>query len=113
MAWLAAWLVASPVVAVSAGAVDRSPSAYAQAHYAYGVAQHCGLVTQGAEAGFERLERRLAAEEGLDEEGRTNARIAAGIAFAMEYQNRGLGGSRPWCRTEGMEAVRRFETVPE
>ena len=93
-------------------AVDRSPSAYAQAYYAYGVAQHCGLVTQGAEAGFDRLERRLAAEEGLDEEGRTNARIAAGIAFAMEYQNRGLGGARPWCRTEGEQAVRRFEAVP-
>lgn len=105
-------LAAVPAIGPAA-ATDRSPSAYAQAHYAFGVAQHCGLVTDRAEAGFDRLERRLAAEEGLDEEGRTNARIAAGIAFAMEYQNRGLGGSRPWCRTEGMEAVRRFEAVPQ
>ena len=61
----------------------------------------------------ERLERRLAAEEGLDEEGRTNARIAAGIAFALEYQKRGLGGSRPWCRDEGQQAVRPVAPVPE
>lgn len=101
------------LVAAPAHAVDRAASAYVQALYAYGVAQHCGLVTPGAEAGFDRLERRLAAEEGLDETGRTNARIAAGIAFALEYQNRGLGGARPWCRTEGAEAVRRFEGVPE
>ncbi len=95
-----------------AHAVDRSPSAYAQAHYAFGVAQHCGLTTPRADAGFDRLERDLAAEEGLDDDGRLNRQIAAGIAFALEYQNRGLGGSRLWCRTEGQEAVRRFEAVP-
>lgn len=76
------------------------------------VAQQCGLATPRAEAGFAAVERRLIAEEGLDEDGVRNARNAAGIAFAMEYQNRGLGGSRPWCRTEGAEAVRRFEAAP-
>jgi hypothetical protein len=40
------------------------------------------------------------------------ARIAAGIAFAAEYQNRGLGGARGWCRSEGAAAVRRFEAAP-
>jgi len=92
--------------------VDRSPSAYAQAFYAFSVAQQCGLVTPRAEAGFMALERRLAAEEGLEGDGLMNARIAGGIAFATEYQNRGLGGARGWCRTEGREAVRRFENVP-
>jgi len=41
-----------------------------------------------------------------------SARVAAGIAFASEYQNRGLGGARGWCRTEGAEAVKRFEAAP-
>jgi hypothetical protein len=40
------------------------------------------------------------------------ARIAAGIAFAAEYQNRGQGGARGWCRSEGAAAVRRFEAAP-
>jgi hypothetical protein len=96
----------------AADAVDREPSAYAQALYAYSVAQQCGLVTRRAQAGFEATERRLVAEEGLDGNGVMNARIAAGIAFAQEYQNRGLGGSRPWCRGEGAAAVRRFEAAP-
>ncbi|MCK6452211.1 MAG: hypothetical protein L6R19_15385 [Alphaproteobacteria bacterium] len=100
------------LAAGTAGAVDRQPSAYAQARYAMNVAEQCGLVTPRAEAGFAAVERRLIAEEGLDTEGVRNARIAAGIAFAREYQNRGLGGARPWCSTEGAEAVRRFEAVP-
>ena len=76
------------------------------------MAQQCGLVARRAEAGFVALERRLIAEEGLEGERLVQARMAGGIAFALEYQNRGLGGARRWCRTEGAEAVRRFESVP-
>jgi len=92
--------------------VDREPSAYAQAVYAYSVAEQCGMITPRAEAGFTATERRLIAEEGLDRESVQRARSAAGFAFALEYQNRGLGGSRAWCRTEGAAAVRRFEAAP-
>jgi len=76
------------------------------------VAQHCDLLTPRAEQGFAAEERRLARAEKLDADGLTKARIAAGIAFAAEYQNRGLGGSRGWCRTEGQAAARRFEAAP-
>lgn len=76
------------------------------------MAQHCDLLTPRAVRGFEAEERRLALAEKLDADGVTKARVAAGIAFAAEYQNRGLGGARGWCRTEGLEAVRRFEAAP-
>jgi len=104
--------VVPALVAGSADAADRQSSAYAQALYAMSVAEQCGMVTPRAAAGFAAVERRLIAEEGLDQDGVTGARSAAGIAFASEYQNRGLGGARGWCRTEGAEAVRRFEAVP-
>ncbi|MCC6471777.1 MAG: hypothetical protein IT563_25915 [Alphaproteobacteria bacterium] len=77
------------------------------------MAEQCGLLTDRAEQGFEAEERRLARAEKLDAEGITKARIAAGVAFASEYQNRGLGGARGWCRTEGADAVRRFEAAAE
>jgi hypothetical protein len=93
-------------------AAERHLSAYGEALYGYAVAQHCDLLTPRAELGFAAEERRLAKAEGLDGEGVTRARIAAGIAFATEYQNRGLGGARGWCRTEGAAAVRRFEAAP-
>ncbi|MCC7050020.1 MAG: hypothetical protein IT562_25175 [Alphaproteobacteria bacterium] len=93
-------------------AAERRLSAYGEALYGYSVAEQCGLLTGRAEQGFAAEERRLARAEQLDADGVMKARIAAGVAFASEYQNRGLGGARGWCRTEGAEAVRRFEAAP-
>jgi hypothetical protein len=108
---LIAALIAVLVVA-PAGAAERQLSAYGEALYGYNVAEQCGLLTPRAEEGFAAEERRLATAEGLDRDGVMSARVAAGIAFAREYQNRGLGGARGWCRTEGAEAARRFEAAP-
>ena len=105
-------LIASLIAAFPAGAAERRLSGYGEALYGYNVAEQCGLLTPRAEQGFAAEERRLVAAEGLDRDGVMNARVAAGIAFAAEYQRRGLGGARGWCRTEGAEAVRRFEAAP-
>ena len=48
------------------------------------------------------------AREFLDEARARTARIEANVAFDLEWQNRGLGGSRPWCRQDGKEAALAF-----
>ena len=46
--------------------------------------------------------------EALDEAAARTARIQAGVAFDLEWQNRGLGGFRPWCREDGKQAALAF-----
>lgn len=84
------------------------PDSYARAFYDVALVQNCGLLTAEVERGFElsSAERRVA--EGLDEATARAARIKAGVAFDLEYQNRGLGGSRPWCRQDGKAAALAF-----
>jgi hypothetical protein len=87
---------------------DAPPGSYARAHYDLLVVENCGLLTAEVMRGFElaRDERRLA--EGLGDEAARIARSGAGIAFEREWHNRGLGGSRPWCRVEGKAAALAF-----
>ena len=84
------------------------PGSYARAHYDVYLVENCGLLTAEVRRGFElqRDERRLA--EGLDEAAARAARIEAGTEFDLEWQNRGLGGSRPWCRQDGKAAALAF-----
>lgn len=84
------------------------PGSYARAHYDVYLVENCGLLTAEVRRGFElaRDERRQA--EGLDEAAARAARIEAGVAFDLEWQNRGLGGSRPWCRQDGKAAALAF-----
>ena len=39
-------------------------------------------------------------------------RLAAIVAADREYDNRGLGGYRPWCLGEGVAGVRRILRIP-
>ena len=38
----------------------------------------------------------------------TKVRIRAMADADREFQNRGLGGYKPWCRADGMAGVRRI-----
>lgn len=90
-------------------AAEPAPAgSYARAHYDVFLVENCGLLTAEVLRGFEiaREERRLA--EGLDEAGARAARHDAGVAFDLEYQNRGLGGARRWCRLDGKAAALAF-----
>lgn len=93
----------------SAGQPENAPpGSYARAHYDVYLVENCGLLTREVQRGFElqRDERRAA--EGLDEAAAREARIEAGTEFDLEWQNRGLGGSRPWCRQDGKAAALAF-----
>lgn len=78
-------------------------------HYDLLLGDHCGLMSQRALTGY-KLGAAAAAND-LTAEQQVAARHAAGIAFELEYHNRGLGGSRAWCRDEGAEGIERLSAL--
>ncbi|HSS64585.1 MAG TPA: hypothetical protein VLS27_09130, partial [Gammaproteobacteria bacterium] len=76
--------------------------------YDFEVAGYCGLVTNSVGRGFRREADRLIERDGLDRETVNRLRGDAWQAAHAEWQNRGLGGFRNWCRTEGSAAAGRF-----
>lgn len=87
---------------------DAPPGSYARAHYDVYLVETCGLLTAEVKRGFELATAERLAAESLDREAARQARIKAGVAFDLEWQNRGLGGSRPWCRQDGKAAALAF-----
>ena len=86
----------------------RSDDPLTRVFYDFEVAVYCGLVSPGVRAGFERELARLRALEGADTGTEQRARMRAWKEANLEWQNRGLGGFRGWCRSEGREAAARF-----
>jgi hypothetical protein len=79
-----------------------------QVVYMYGVTEYCGLNSGEVEDGFRRQVRTLTRSGGLPESTVRWLRIRGMVAADLEYGDRGLGGYRNWCRTEGLEAARHF-----
>ena len=77
-------------------------------YYDFEVAGYCGLVTNAVGRGFRREADRLIERDELDRETINRLRGDAWQAAHAEWQNRGLGGFRNWCRTEGRAAALRF-----
>ena len=97
------WLVWSAhAESVSRGAEIK------QVVYLYNVAEYCGLNTREVYDGYRREMRHLTRRGSLPESTVRWLRIHGIIAADLEYDNRGLGGFRNWCRTEGVEAARHF-----
>jgi hypothetical protein len=97
------WLVRSAYAeSVSRGAEIK------QIVYLYNVVEYCGLNTGEVYDGYRREMRHLTRQGGLPESTVRWLRIHGIIAADLEYDNRGLGGFRNWCRTEGLEAARHF-----
>jgi hypothetical protein len=77
-------------------------------HYDYEVVQYCSLATDKTIAGFRRQLAAIIAETGASSNTVENARSIAWKAAHLEWQNRGLGGFRGWCKNEGQKAAKRF-----
>lgn len=99
------WLLLS--LAAPAGPADGYPE-LSRVFYDFEVAGYCGLVTNSVGHGFRREANRLIERDGLDRETVNQLRGDAWQAAHAEWQNRGLGGFRNWCRTEGSAAAARF-----
>jgi hypothetical protein len=80
--------------------------------YEYEVAGYCSLITAGVAAGFERQVARVLGDAEVDQATIDRVRGEAWQAAHWEWQNRGLGGFRAWCRNEGRAAAERFLNEP-
>jgi hypothetical protein len=101
-----------PVVAL--GAQSQAPEAeLVRVYYDFEVASYCGLVSDRAGLGFVRERDRIMADHGIDDPGMQQARMQGWKEAHLEWQNRGLGGFKGWCRTEGIDARERFEQAPD
>lgn len=79
--------------------------------YRFGVALECGLVDDPVIAGYLLVTETIVARLLMTEESRRHTRATAFIAVEREWSNRGLGGYRTWCRTEGADAAARFRAA--
>jgi len=75
------------------------------------MAAYCGLGSARSAAGFQRAEQEIIARKNLNQKDREDARTQAWKNARAEWSNRGLGGFKNWCRTEGAAAMERFEQM--
>ena len=98
------------VMVSSAG--PRPETDLERAFYDIGVIGYCGLFNDAVSEGFNREVRRIVERDAVDEQSLNAARSRAMTLVELEWSNRGLGGFRGWCRSEGVDAVNRFLAVP-
>jgi len=79
--------------------------------YDLGVTSYCGLLTPEVEAGYHREIAVLTERAGLNEADAKALRIAGWVDADLEWSNRGLGGFRAWCESEGLAAARHFLAI--
>ena len=98
---------------LSQPAVASAGDAYYQLHYDYEAAAQCGLVSPAVEAAFRKKRRAADAASALPVEQRRQLRLKAYVAVEREYDNRGLGGHKQWCRGAVSEGVGRIVSPAE
>ncbi len=79
--------------------------------YKMEVLNHCGLIDDEISAGFKQQRDRIIISQNLTPEEVQNARMEGWKFGLAEWQNRGLGGFRNWCKTEGREIVEYFRNT--
>jgi hypothetical protein len=112
--WLFPALLIAAGLAAAAGADPEPPPALVRLYYEYEVTIYCSLSDRRVQAGFRHLEGIEMARSGPTAAEIDEARRRAWLAAYREWQNRGLGGFRNWCRTEAAEAAERLgSAAPE
>lgn len=81
-----------------------------QVVYMYSVAEYCGLNTKEVYDGYRLQMRQLTRDGRLPESTVRWLRIHGMLSADLEYDDRGLGGFRNWCRTEGQDAAVHFKS---
>jgi hypothetical protein len=111
LAWLAAGSLAGAAEAAAGSDREALAARYPELHaaiYEVTVCEYCGLITPDVAAGFHQQVRELIALHGLTDATVREIRIAAWTRADLEWANRGVGGFRGWCRSEGEAAAERF-----
>jgi len=76
-----------------------------EAVYFFEVTLYCGLATDAVIKGYRHLENGFRQTHNLTSEEVDKQRGKGWNLAHAEWQNRGLGGFRAWCATEGREAA--------
>lgn len=76
--------------------------------YKMEVLNHCGLIDDEISENFKQQRDIIIACQNLTPEDVQAARMEGWKFGLAEWQNRGLGGFRNWCKTEGEEIVEYF-----
>ena len=79
--------------------------------YDFAVTSYCGTLDPEVEAGFRSELAALTQRGGFDAESAKRQRIRGWVEADEEWRNRGLGGFRAWCRSEGLAAAQHFRTI--
>ncbi len=105
-------LVSSVVILISMmnATADERPTTdtYYALIYDFEVAQFCGLISRGVHDVFWAKRKTIEAQSSRSIEELRQTRIKAMAAADIEYANRGLGGYKPWCNTEGRAGITRI-----
>jgi hypothetical protein len=83
-------------------------TALRQIAYMYGVVEYCGLNSAEVFDGYLRETSYVRRRDGITDPVARWLRIRGLTAADLEYGDRGLGGYRNWCRTEGFDSARHF-----
>lgn len=86
----------------------RTTGTYYALIYDFEVAQFCGLVNRHVHDVFWAKRKTVEAQSKYSIEELRQTRIKAMAAADIEYANRGLGGYKPWCNTEGRAGITRI-----
>ena len=106
-------LLAGPASAGEPGGAAQAMAELERLYYDFEVASYCSLVDAEVGRGFERAAARAVARTALSPGQLDQLRGRAWQAAHAEWQNRGLGGFRAWCRNEGRTAAEGFLAEPD
>lgn len=105
-----AWLLLGMPAAVAEPAPDGD---LVRTYYDLEVTGYCGLATDDVGAGFRAQRDHIMRLNNIDDAAMQQARMQGWKQAHLEWQNRGLGGFKGWCRTEGAAAAQRFREIAE
>ncbi|MFT5111266.1 MAG: hypothetical protein ACI8P9_000578 [Parasphingorhabdus sp.] len=94
-------------------AMDPPEDALTLSIYKMEVLSYCGLIDNRVSQGFKQERDFLITKTAADDTQIAKARSDAWQAGLAEWQNRGLGGFKNWCRTEGIEAQQYFWDITD
>jgi len=110
--------MAAPLVALAAGllfsassAADNPARDLTRVVYEFAVTTYCGTHDREVDHGFRAELAAITDRGGFDEESARRQRIRGWVEAEEEWRNRGLGGFRAWCQSEGLAAARHFQAI--
>ena len=98
------------ILAISPSKASKDP--YYTLIYDFEVAIICGLADRTLHDNYLVHRNRIETKDHRSESELTSVRIKAMAAADREYDNRGLGGHRNWCATDGQDGVERIGIAP-